>query len=258
VKILRNERQVGPLEARRRGTRVARGKYLWFMDHDDTVNDEFLTVMLGAAENLTVDIVECPILFFSETAPPLLAKRFEGEQALHKGEILKAFLRGKSHNNLANKLISRPLWEKATVFLGPVSTRILTYTEDLLYVVIIYLYANSYRSTEATHYNYIYRSDSTINTRDPERIYQSLRSFSAVLSILDPILRQRAEMEDIDIFWKREVGWTLNHFLQQADRNLTPKMSFLVDSLRSRYLTCVTRGDVRSSEAPCSPEPAQS
>jgi glycosyltransferase involved in cell wall biosynthesis len=236
VKIIRNKSQSGALESRCRGARSARGKYLWFMDHDDTVNEEFLTIMVGMAENSAAEIVECPILFFPEAAPPWLGKRFQGDEALHNREILEAFLRGKSLNNLINKLIQRRLWEKATTFLETIDCRPLTYAEDILCVVNVYLHASSYRAVDRTHYNHMYRSDSTMNTRDVDRICQSLRSFSTVLSLLDPILSQHARRDDVESFWDREVGWSVNYLIGQANGNLTPEMESLVDSLRSRYL----------------------
>ncbi|MGM9845181.1 MAG: glycosyltransferase family 2 protein [Muribaculaceae bacterium] len=57
--LIQNDKNSGPAKSRNAGIAAASGKYLTFIDADDTYEPEFLSKMVGAAEEFDADIVWC-------------------------------------------------------------------------------------------------------------------------------------------------------------------------------------------------------
>jgi hypothetical protein len=236
VRLIQSKAQSGPFASRRLGASLAVGQYLWFVDHDDLADQNFVTAALAAAQEMSAEIVECPILRVSEAGDQKMLKRFSSGETLQGKEILAAYLRGKSHHNLCNKLIERHIWNMALDSIGSVGDEMLTYAEDMLCTAFIYSHATSYCAIDGTFYVYNSRADSAMKTRDPDRVAQSIRSLAKVMSKLDPLLNRFAQPADITAFLDRELSWALNFLVSQLSGHLDPKLEAVVNSLRVKYL----------------------
>ncbi|MBU3958996.1 MAG: glycosyltransferase family 2 protein [Candidatus Omnitrophica bacterium] len=65
VKILRNQENIGFAAGNNRGARIAKGKYLFFLNNDTKVKPDFLNFLVDAAqEDSTIGICACKILTF--------------------------------------------------------------------------------------------------------------------------------------------------------------------------------------------------
>src|SRR5262249_55323737 len=153
----------------------------------------------------------------------------------HGQDILMAYLHGRSFNNLVNKLIHRPLWSAALESIDPTSNEFLIYSEDLFCTALIYTHAKSYCAIEGTYYVYKWRSDSTMNTQDPTRVAQSVRSLTNVARKLDLLLSRHAEPSLVAGFLHREVGWAVDLLEKKLTEPLDPELNVLLNSLRIRY-----------------------
>ena len=65
--ILRHERNLGVSAARNTGLKAAKGRYIWFIDADDTADENFLSVMCAKAEEENADMVLCGYKIHDET-----------------------------------------------------------------------------------------------------------------------------------------------------------------------------------------------
>lgn len=224
--VLRLPESQGAFRARGAGAAITSGAFLWFLDHDDSVEPRFLERMLERAESTQADVVECPFWVVPPEGAAHAFQRFEGETVRTDAAILESYLLGESHNNLANKLIRRSLWqaameELATLDLADDAT--LIFCEDLLCTVLLYRQAGIYASTIHTEYRYLQRADSTSNSSDPAVIEACLTSMETVLRALEPLLKGRSTASSLAAFRSRELAWNLDRLLRRVDRALAPK-----------------------------------
>jgi glycosyltransferase involved in cell wall biosynthesis len=236
VKIIRNKRHLGTFQSRKRGAAHAKGKYLWFLDHDDGASEQFIEIMTSVAEAAHAEVVECPFLMIPETGEPWVHKRFSGAISWHGKDILKCYLRGGSNNSLANKIIHRQLWRAAMASIAVESDESIIFAEDMLCIVYIYIKAKSYRSVEDVFYHYMYRSTSTTNSTAPARIAQSAYSLESVLEKIKTPLLLHADRNDLQVFVDHEVNGALNHLEQKAAVVSDTKIDEFISSLRRRYI----------------------
>ncbi len=237
VSIRHNETNLGAFKSRLRGADIAVGEFLWFLDHDDTVDANFIEVMLDAARRYSAQVVECPFRVISENNAVEFMQRFAEEQTLvGANAILGNYLKGASFHNLANKIIDRSLFSRSMQQIGPLAVEKLNYAEDMLCALFVYKNAEAYRSTRAVYYNYFKRADSNMNSRDVATIKNSLRSLEVVMSKVVPLIRSEATASDIDVFLERELLWALNRFLQLANGHATDDIMSIMKSLYERYL----------------------
>lgn len=222
--LLRLPESMGAFRAREAGAAATSGTYLWFLDHDDSVESSFLERMIARALFTEADVVECPFWVVSTNQAPHPFQRFAEETVRVDAAILDSYIKGESHNNLANKLIRRSLWELAMEQLetiGLSNDSRLIYCEDMLCTVLLYRHAHLYASTILTEYRYLQRSDSVMHTTDPALIDACFKSMEAVLMVLQPLLREQGTASSLEAFRSREVDWNLEHLLGRVGHSLS-------------------------------------
>jgi glycosyltransferase involved in cell wall biosynthesis len=222
--LLRLPECQGAFQARLVGANATSGTYLWFLDHDDSVEPHFLERMLARALSTDADVVECPLWVVPPEQTPHRWQRFSGELLKLDDAILESYLVGQSHNNLANKLIRRSLWQAALEQIEavglPKDSRLI-FCEDMLCTVLLYRNAKIYASTIQTKYHYLQRLNSSTNSTAISMIEDCLKSLEVVLRILQPYLIQHDKAASVAVFRRREVDWNLKDLLRRADHALS-------------------------------------
>jgi hypothetical protein len=224
--VLRLPESQGAFRAREAGAAATSGRFLWFLDHDDSVEPEFLERMLARAHSTGADVVECPFWVVPVGEAPHAFQRFDGEIVRVDAAILESYLLGQSHNNLANKLIRRRLWEAAmedVAGLGLTEDSTLIFCEDLLCTVLLNRHAQIYASTIDTEYRYLHRADSSCYSNEPVVVDGCLTSMETVLRILEPLLKEQSTESSLASFRSRELDWNLEFLLRRVDRCLAPE-----------------------------------
>ena len=231
------ERQ-GAFRARAEGAKATSGSYLWFFDHDDDVEAVFLERMLARARSSEADVVECPFWVVPPGKAPYILQRFATETMRVDAAILESYLMGESHNNLANKLIRRSLWEQAMAQLKtmglPKDSQVI-FCEDMLCTVLLYRCAHTYASTIQTEYRYLQRSDSPMVSTDPAVVDACLISLETVLKVLRPLLQDHGQFSSVVEFRNREVDWRLKNLLDRAGTSLGEESLKRVGRIQSLY-----------------------
>ena len=97
--ILVNQENSGVCSARNHGLRISRGKYISFVDADDKIDCDFLSVLIEVLLKTDSDIVMCD--FYNENGCECKKPTF---QILEGSEIFEAFFRGNIYNRIMNKL----------------------------------------------------------------------------------------------------------------------------------------------------------
>lgn len=239
VQIIRLPKRQGPFQARTVGAERSTGEHLWFLDHDDYVEPDFVEQMLARSLESEADIVECPFIIEKPGERPYLFQRFGEDVIRREDEILEKYMIGESHNNLANKLIRRALWIRAMEKLeelGAPSRERLIFCEDLLCTIILYSMAHRYASTRSTAYHYIQREGSTMNDLEPNTITECLKSLEVAIEIIWPLLTSLCSPVSLQAFRRRELDWAVEELLGRACNCLGANEWALVAKIQRHYI----------------------
>jgi glycosyltransferase involved in cell wall biosynthesis len=111
VRLFRLPENRGVAVARNTALTMARGRYVWLIDHDDDWSPDFLRVMVGAAEETGADVVVCGAGRRNPDGSPggviEAARAWSGEEP---GGYLRRLLTGEVKGYLWNKLFRRELF----------------------------------------------------------------------------------------------------------------------------------------------------
>lgn len=120
VQLFRNAKNSGPGYSRNYGLRMARGKYVAFLDADDVMLPAALETLVRIAEDFRADVVSCNAFLWSqdENIPEDFSGRYLSERdsdyvqkptflAPDRRSRIDAWCRRKVHGNVWNKLYLR-------------------------------------------------------------------------------------------------------------------------------------------------------
>lgn len=174
VKIISHPVNKGLGAARNTGVKQASGDYIFFLDSDDELSPDCLTILTALAKGRTIDIVigEIEVIGNKRKAyPPLLLK-----DGIYHGNsfILQSFLKKEWYEMAWNKLIRRSLFTKKEIW----------FTEDLLHEDSLWsfqlaLHLQSLAVIHAHTYYYHIQGNSItqrIAPKNIESIYQVLQT----------------------------------------------------------------------------------
>lgn len=161
VKVLHQD-NAGAAAARNRGIAVAKGNYLAFVDSDDYVTPDFVTVIAKTVFGESFDILWFNIQYVDEDGKQLFKTDLEDAE-LSKRDFLSCFFgMNTSVGSMCSKVYRRAFIEEAQVTID--EKRV--YGEDWDYNLRLGLASPRVRTISATLYNYVkYASVSTVTTR---------------------------------------------------------------------------------------------
>ena len=158
--LLRNDKNSGPAESRNVGISAASGKYLAFIDADDTYEPDFLSKMVDAANKFDADIVWCNYYEID-----LNGNKKEVKSTLPKNQIfdykqsLMSFFTGqKGLGSMCNKVYRRDFIEKFSIRLNEKRTR----AEDWEFNLDCFGKLNNMVVIDDCLYNYIRRNPGSV------------------------------------------------------------------------------------------------
>lgn len=172
LKIIKQENK-GPYEARKNGIQNATGKYLMFLDSDDTYTENTITkvkeiiLKMNEPELIRYRYIKHPngyeqYKYFEENEKLILKKDF-------KKYVYPMFFSTYMLNALWTNCVKKEVFDRFNIVNSNVK-----YGEDLLLNLEIFSNINNAVFLEDVLYNYNYRNNSITNTTDKNKILGKL------------------------------------------------------------------------------------
>lgn len=203
IKVIHKENG-GLADARNVGFQIAEGTIVSFVDGDDWIDSNFISVLYEALKNNNADIAIAGINdFYNEKSVRCSKTIFEigtGEEGIRNTLLQTPFFR----NSVWNKLYRKELLEGLLFPIGK-------YYEDVLYTIKVFNCAKRYVHTTETAYNYIVeRKNSIMNKYVPgEHILDAVEQYEQRKTYFPKSVFQefmfyndRLELKQILLAWK--------------------------------------------------------
>lgn len=178
VRIVRHERNLGLIAARRSAIDVAQGDYIIHCDSDDAIDPSLYAKMLALAESKGLDVVVAPIKMIWPSGCMVIyesdCKTFE--------EYFRNCYATAGFNAMINKLIRKNIYDKTKIDVGECRF----HGEDLLQTTQLLLSCASIGFVHDTYYTYYRNEESGTMIDKDDRV--GVDQLLAVERVLDPKL----------------------------------------------------------------------
>ena len=239
--------------ARLLGVELAEGRYIVFVDSDDTVTFNYHRPMLEEAVISGCDIVMNDWAFHTERSRYCcLSDETISREIREEGDsVLFRFTKGEgrlhSYYVLWNKLYSAPLLKAAAAMAAKAAEPFgkLSYGEDALINFFAYKMASGLRNIHTGYYFYRIHSSQTVSVTSEEKLLYQIRCMSFVLSTMEENIGR-------DNLFGKEIydsirGWaglmSRTHYSYALSRGYTELYPIIKEKYRVEKLRRSTRRD---------------
>ncbi|MFQ6791392.1 MAG: glycosyltransferase family 2 protein [Thomasclavelia sp.] len=153
----------GLSSARNEGIKNSNGDYILFVDGDDTLNDEAITMLVNAAAKTNSDVIQMNYEMVNKDGAILGMKQSINTTYLGKNNILNAFFINDYINVTAwGKLYKKEIFDSVSFYVGKNN-------EDTIFLADLFEIINSYTCIDYIGYQYLYRNNSITKTSFNEK-----------------------------------------------------------------------------------------
>ena len=201
VRVIEQD-NAGVSAARNAGLEASHGEYLFFLDGDDTLMPEALSVLTKRAESDRADITEGGVLCTDEEGLELRHIAFEDALLLGTERILQRFLEeNRGLYACWGKLIRRDLLGK---------TRFAPYTrgEDALFCTELMLRCERYAITGELVYRYLRRESGVMNETFRAKTLDFIRAWSRIYELLENTFPALCPNVAAKVIWRTDRIFT--------------------------------------------------
>lgn len=164
VKLI-TQKNSGVSAARNRGIKEANGKYVCFIDADDIINEDFLSVMHANIARSSADVAVCRFDVFKDGDDFPRSVSNDNNRVVKGDDALRLYLYGKMKTGCWSLLCSRQLLlDNGLEY--QVGSR---YSEDIHFIYRLLACAKKVVIVDAKLYCYRIRSSSVMSVFDPKR-----------------------------------------------------------------------------------------
>lgn len=185
IKVFSNLENLGPAQTRNIGIENAKGKYVGFIDADDTYDREFVSTMIMKAENLEAEIIWCNYLSKSTDQDKgiKISNKIQKNIVYSNQEAINFFFKNTPGiGSLCNKLYRKDFLYKNKITLNPERIR----AEDWEFNLMAFSKVKSLVLVDEYLYNYIRGNKesimATFRVKDYELIFRSMKLLQEVNS----------------------------------------------------------------------------
>ncbi len=231
IKFIKHGKNKGLVEARRSAIYEASGKYIMFLDSDDSLPENSIKFLFDEAENSNADIVQgkANICLKNENLENASEdeknrlKIMEKSDKVFSGTLLERqifddFLLNSNHSGfLWGKIFKRELCLECFNIIPPVFC---TFGEDFLTYFYLSLFAKKYRGIEKSVYNYYINTGISSNKKiDSLEEWEKICSTASVFTILLSWIQEEGRCGETSLLegvadksnsaWERGEGFPL-------------------------------------------------
>jgi len=201
------------------GLYIAQGKYIWFIDSDDYIENNVIQKLINEMEESELDILNFELSRVDKNNVVTKRKIADTTDVIKGSKFIRQFDEDWQINgSVSTKIFRRSYLEDTQLFFSKSS-----YLEDQIYSLRSVFYANRFRHFEEYCYYYRYNPESTLNTRMTSNKYMSIFRLSSDLFTFS----HEIEREDKKLYSSVNgiALWYLNSvlkqfvFLKRIDRN---------------------------------------
>lgn len=186
--ILITQKNSGQSISRNKGLKVAKGKYILFVDSDDYIDVNTIDVLVKKIENDTSDIIRFNALPFKHNSKKIMKnKNYDFSSILIDNKVYE----GKELKYIFESFSSSPclyMFKKDLVTSNNIYFTPNIIHEDELFTINLFFAAKRFSYTDNFFYYRRYRDFSTMTRRDKEHIIKSFDSYIYILKELEKVL----------------------------------------------------------------------
>ena len=240
--IVISQSQSGPGEARNKGLDAARGEYVYFMDADDTIDEDLINTCVEKMELNKLDLLMFGIALVNDKCDVIETIAFEPLWAVKKEELSKAyipcFLKPKHGNGfLFNKLYRRSVIEQNAIRFSRYNIM-----EDELFNIEYYKHVERLQVIEDVLYFYYWNNATSIRTRHNPTYLETLRAVHVSFMSLKSSLS--IDDDEFDDIVNRRTWNGLFGYLSYRLINSYPKLNST--QIKERFLELASNQIFRS------------
>lgn len=190
--VLIDKANAGVWLARYDGIKKATGSYISFMDADDYIEKDYIEKLYFKAKENDYDIVACGFKRIDDETGKVFSTEMNsfGSLVIEKNKNFEEVI--SVNTSLWNKLYKRELFNN----LPDLKTKPKV-LEDMMFLILVYQYANKIAFVNDLLYNYIVREKSAISTIKQSDI---LTTEKAMLEIKDIYMKNNPSKELVNVF----------------------------------------------------------
>ena len=163
IKIIEQQNQ-GLSAARNTGIAAATGKYVWFVDSDDWIEEGFLEKALPLLDKADEDVFLFRICEYRESDGKKILERTLPHQTTHETDLLELLQTRTEFSPVQLFIIRKEFMDRCHLtFVNGVIH------EDMEYAPRMLIQANSIKSVPWTHYNYLRRETGSLTSNPSNR-----------------------------------------------------------------------------------------
>lgn len=205
--IINNKNNIGPGLSRNKGISIAKGKYIMFLDGDDTLSKNSLRVIDKYLKKKNYDFVGYN--FNKILSKRKILKNYRKDFKFIKKNInirIKNFLNGEIDGSVIFTIIKKDLIRKNKIhFYSGLH-------EDIFFIFKIYYYSRNFTLINKSLYFKKNRKDSIVNTLDEKRIKDL---FKQSLLIKNFLIKKKIKFKKINKFFIRGLVGNMGAILME-------------------------------------------
>lgn len=217
IRVVVHEENKGLFRARITGVENAKGEYILFVDADDYITVDWLRLLVKKAESENADITMGNTICENEEGLKYIiniaANYLKNKKSLEGEAIFKFLMEDEGRyfpiHTIWNKLYTKKIWKKIVDMYKNKNVHLIM-TEDILFSVLLFYYAEKMAFTD--HDGYFYYRNAESSTFDVNGVKKISKNLDDIKFVFDEIKRFLNEKNLLEIYNENYLEWKDRYF----------------------------------------------